>query len=111
MAKDTVTRRRPPTRKARDKHHTSIMSLRLPLADLDKIRADAAAAGLSVSEVVRRRYFGVAIKARVDHQTISELRRLGGLVKHVSGAGTWTPEARAALNAVAAAVNRVGDSI
>lgn len=104
--------RKPPERKARAKKHVAIMSLRLPPADLDRIRSDAAAAGLSVSETVRRRYFGVAIKARVDHQMIGELRRLGGLVKHNSGAtdGAWTPEARAALNAIAAAVNRIGEA-
>lgn len=107
LKKDT---RPPPARKAREKKHLSAMSLRLPPADLDRIRADAAASGLTVSEVVRRRYFGVAVRARVDHQMISELRRLGGLVKHSSGAGMWTPEARSVLSEIAAAINRIGES-
>ena len=43
----------------------------------------AAAAGLSVAEYMRRHFFGGRpIVARVDTMMISELRRLGGLLKY-----------------------------
>ena len=52
----------------------------------ERLREQAANAGLSVSEYVRRLMFGGRpITARTDTQTIRELRRLGGLLKHHFG--------------------------
>ena len=39
-------------------------------------------AGLSLSEYMRRRFFGGRIAAHTDLNTIAELRRIGGLLKH-----------------------------
>lgn len=48
-----------------------------------KMSRQAATAGISVSEYMRRLFFGGRpIIARTDEQTIRELRRLGGLLKH-----------------------------
>jgi hypothetical protein len=44
----------------------------------------AAIAGLSVSEYMRRLFFGGRpLIARTDEQMIRELRRMGGLLKHL----------------------------
>ena len=54
------------------------------LTPQEKMRLDEQAdiAGLSVSEYMRRRFFGGRIAAHTDLNTIAELRRIGGLLKH-----------------------------
>jgi hypothetical protein len=57
----------------------------LRLSDYEDARLanQADAAGLSVSEYMRRRFFGGRpIIAHTDDRTIRELRRLGGLLKY-----------------------------
>lgn len=58
-------------------------TLRLSAREDEKLQTQADSAGLSVSEYMRRLFFGGRpIIARTDDQTIRELRRLGGLLKH-----------------------------
>lgn len=58
-------------------------TVRLTAAEDEKLRGQADSAGLSVSEYMRRVFFGGRpLVARTDAQTIRELRRLGGLLKH-----------------------------
>ena len=58
-------------------------TLRLTAGEDEKLTRQAATAGLSVSEYMRRLFFGGRpIIARTDEQAIRELRRLGGLLKH-----------------------------
>ena len=58
-------------------------TLRLTAEEDKKLTRQAETAGISVSEYIRRLFFGGRpIIARTDDQTIRELRRLGGLLKH-----------------------------
>lgn len=58
-------------------------TLRLTVEEDDRLSRQAATAGISVSEYMRRLFFGGRpIVAKTDGQTIRELRRLGGLLKH-----------------------------
>lgn len=58
-------------------------TVRLTAAEDEKLRGQADSAGLSVSEYMRRLFFGGRpLVARTDDRTIRELRRLGGLLKH-----------------------------
>lgn len=59
--------------------------LALRLADHEKeaIREEADAIGLGMSELVRSRYFGKAIKSRVDLKMIRELIKITGLLAHI----------------------------
>jgi hypothetical protein len=60
----------------------------LRLSDYEELRLknQAAAAGLSVSEYMRRLFAGTSpILARTDLRMIRELMRLGGLLKHNFG--------------------------
>ena len=58
-------------------------TLRLTDEEDKRIARQAATAGISVSEYMRRLFFGGRpIIARTDDQTTRELRRLGGLLKH-----------------------------
>jgi hypothetical protein len=73
--------------KAKDRRRASQFQRRrtLRLSDYEDARLvnQAAAAGLSVSEYMRRRFFGGRpIVAHADAWMIRELRRLGGLLKY-----------------------------
>ena len=58
-------------------------TLRLTAEEENRLTRQAATAGISVSEYMRRLFFGGRpIIAKTDDLTIRELRRLGGLLKH-----------------------------
>ena len=58
-------------------------TLRLSAEENERLTSQADAAGISVSEYIRRLCFGGrTVTSRTDSQTIRELRRLGGLLKH-----------------------------
>ena len=58
-------------------------TLRLTAEEDERITRQAATAGISVSEYMRRLFFGGRpIIAGTDDQTIRELRWFGGLLKH-----------------------------
>jgi hypothetical protein len=59
------------------------ITLRLTSSEKAQLIEDANLAQLTVSELIRRRYFGKPILASTDAQTIRELRRMGGLLKHI----------------------------
>jgi hypothetical protein len=58
-------------------------TLRLNAEEDARLESQAAVAGISVSEYMRRLFFGGRpVIARTDEQMIRELRRMGGLLKH-----------------------------
>jgi len=75
------------------------LNVRLPQNELNTIREDAELAGISMSELVRRRYFGRPIIANTDAVMLRELRRIGGLLKHVHNEsdGAYSTRTSAAL--------------
>ncbi len=82
----------------------AVINVRLTAAEKVKLKEDADLAGLSMSELVRRRYFGKPILASADAVMLKELRRLGGLVKHVhnDSQGVYSKETAGALMALKA---------
>jgi len=80
----------------------AVINVRLTAAEKARLKEDADAAGLSVSELVRRRYFGRPIVANADAVMLKELRRLGGLLKHVhsESRGAYSQHTAAALAAI-----------
>ena len=89
-------------------------TLRLSAEENERLARQADVAGISVSEYIRRLCFGGRpITSRTDSQTIRELRRLGGLLKHnfenVRAAGGYQalPKMEAALEAVQQAIERL----
>ena len=89
-------------------------TLRISAEENERLARQADAAGISVSEYIRRLCFGGRpITSRTDSQTIRELRRLGGLLKHnfesVRAAGGYQalPKMEAALEAVRQAIERL----
>jgi hypothetical protein len=85
-------------------------TLRLTVEEDARLERQAALAGISVSEYMRRLFFGGRpIIASTDSQMIRELRRMGGLLKHLGashpGAAT---EMREALESIRQAIDRLG---
>ena len=92
---------------------TERIDVRLSPAEKEELRAVATAAGMPVSELVRRRSLGRPVIARTDITAIRELRRLGGLVKKVylDSRGAYreaTARALAALTDAVVALARGG---
>lgn len=59
------------------------VTIRVTLKEKNRLLEQAHVAGLSVSEYMRRRFFGGRpLIAYVDTTMVNELRRLGGLLKH-----------------------------
>ena len=69
--------------KRRDNKYTILIALRVSPEEKNRLQEQAGVAGLSVSEYLRRRFFGGRpIMAWSDDVTIKELRRIGGLLKY-----------------------------
>ena len=80
----------------------AVINVRLTAAEKARLKEDADLAGVSVSELVRRRYFGRPIVAHADAVMLKEMRRLGGLLKHIhnESGGVYSKETAAALAAI-----------
>ena len=89
-------------------------TLRLSAKENERLVRQADEAGISVSEYIRRLCFGGRpIMSRTDSQTIRELRRLGGMLKHnfesvrEAGSQQVLPKMEATLAAIRQAIERL----
>ncbi len=91
----------------------SRFEMRLTAAERKQLHEDADLAGMSVSELVRRRALGRTIHAATDLMMIRELRRLGGLQKYAMNKlvqhGEVADECISAICALRAAIERVAN--
>ncbi len=80
----------------------AVINVRLTTAEKGRLKEDADLAALSMSELVRRRYFGRPIIANADAVMLKELRRIGGLLKHVhnESSGVYSKDTAEALSAL-----------
>lgn len=87
----------------------AIVNVRLTSQEKERLRDDADMASLSMSALIRARYFGRPVIAQADQVLIKELRRLGGLLKHVhnESGGAYSAETAAALFLVSEAIRKV----
>ena len=92
---------------------SEVVNVRLTEAEKAQLKEDADAAGLSLSELVRRRATGRPVLANADAVMIRELRRLGGLLKHVhvESGGAYSSATADALRVVTEYIGRlsIGD--
>jgi hypothetical protein len=77
----------------------AVVNVRLTASEKARLKEDADLAGLSLSALVRRRYFGRPILASADAVMLRELRRIGGLLKHIhnESGGVYSKDTAAAL--------------
>jgi len=66
------------------KKREATIILRILPEEKTAIAGEAGKAGLTVSEYIRRRALGRPVKSRMSEKVINELRRLGGLQKHLA---------------------------
>ncbi|SIO61568.1 plasmid mobilization protein [Paraburkholderia phenazinium] len=92
-----------------EKRLDAIVNVRLTVEEKEVLREDADIAGLSVSELVRRRYFGRPISASVDRAMIKELRRVAGLAArvHNESGGAYSGVTASVLLDVKRAIERI----
>ena len=64
-------------------HRTRKITFRLSESEYAQISDDMAVCGLTVSSLARKRLLRTRIASRADLAVLSELRRLGGLLKHI----------------------------
>ena len=86
-----------------------VINVRLTATEKIRLKEDADLAGLSMSELVRRRYFGRPIIASADAVMLKELRRIGGLLKHMhnENAGIYSKDTTGALVALKAYIGKL----
>lgn len=91
----------------------AVVNVRLTSKEKARLRADAEAAGMTMSELVRAQYFRMPIAAKADRHALAEMRRVGGLLKHVhsSSGGAYSAETAAALTELRGVIRRLGASI
>ena len=80
----------------------AVINVRLTAAEKLRLKEDADIASVSMSELVRRRYFGRPLLANADVVMLKELRRLGGLLKHIhnESQGAYSADTARALGAL-----------
>ena len=80
----------------------SRVTIRFQHDDLHKIRLQADLSCMSVSEYIRRCALGVQIVAKSDLRLLGEIRRLGGLLKHIhlETQGRYNTDTRNAIQAL-----------
>jgi len=85
--------------------------VRIRFTPTEKAQAEghAKAAGLTLSEYIRKRALGMPVRSRADEQTINELRRLGGLLKHIHNqtGGEHSKGTAGALVEITEAIKRI----
>lgn len=87
----------------------SVIRVRVTAADRAHICRQAEAACLTVSEYIRRCATERVILSRTDDVMIRELRRIGGLLKHihVESAGAYSESTAAGLESIRAAIDSI----
>ena len=88
------------------------IAVRLTTTEKQRLAEDAEIAGLSMSALVRARYFGRPIIASADLAMINNLNSLRGQLKnmHNESNGEYAPETSAMLALVADAVRVIAKS-
>jgi hypothetical protein len=86
------------------------MEFRLRREEKEEIRENASLAGMTMSEYVRRRAAGKPVLAAADMAVVRELRRLGGLMKHlhVTSGGVYSKETADVLVALRTYIDGLG---
>lgn len=103
-----------PFKSRQSERATTRFEMRITPAELERLRADADLAGVTVSGLVRRRALGRVIHAASDMVMIRELRRLGGLQKHTMNTlaqhGGIADECIVTIRALRAAIERIASN-
>ena len=91
---------------------TAKIAVRLKADEKFALQRDANLANLSVSELVRRQYFRREIVPKIDELVVNELRRLGGLLKHVhnESGGAYSQQTAQALAQLSRCIQKIANA-
>lgn len=86
------------------------VTVRLTNAEREFVTSGAEACGLSISSFVRRLSLGQRVTAKADLRLAGELRRLGGLMKHIHNEtnGAYSEKTALCLKEIAACLRALG---
>lgn len=75
---------------------TEFIAVRMSASDAEALRAQVQHCGLSISELIRHRVIGQAVRSRTDQETASSIDQLGRMLKHLypKDKGWASPEER-----------------
>ncbi len=92
---------------------TIIISIRLTKEEQDFILTESDICGLSLSSFLRKRGLGKRVSAKTDLRVLSELRRIGGLLKHIHNEtnGAYSAKTANALDEIAAFVRLLNEEL
>ena len=93
-----------------NKDRTNIMSVRFNEKELNDIAEQAQIAGISRSAFVRKRALGHKIIASSDLNILKELRRIGGLIKHLYSQGNKSADMANAWQALQSLFNEISSN-
>ena len=88
----------------------NIVSIRFADKELNDIAEQAQIAGISRSAFVRKRALGHKIIASSDLNILKELRRIGGLIKHLYSQGNKSADMAAAWNMLQSTFNTISEN-
>jgi hypothetical protein len=71
------------TGKQEQEHRNRKVTFRLSESEYAQISEDVTICGLTISSLARNRLLGIRVASHADLAVLSELRRLGGLLKHI----------------------------
>jgi hypothetical protein len=87
-------------------------NIRFTPSEFDELKEAASIAGITVSTYVRQRALGRRIAANTDLIAIRELRRIGGLLKHIhnESGGAYSNLTADTLTEIQKAIINIGSS-
>ena len=87
----------------------AVLNIHVATTERKAVLEQARACGLTVSSYCRSLILGRVVTSRTDLATVNELRRLGGLLKHIhnESRGAYSSATAAALADVRRAISRI----
>lgn len=88
-----------------------VIKLRISNEENMALRESAIAAGTSVSDLLRRAGRGVTITSSTDRMMVRELRRIGGLLKHIhlESGGAYSKQTADSIEAIAVFIDGLNE--
>ena len=99
-------------KKLGDDELDAVVNVRLTSSEKERLKLDADIAGLSMSALVRARYFGRPIVAHADLVTIRQLNRLTAMLKTASteSGGACSADTAAAIAEISETIKAIAAS-
>lgn len=96
-----------------DKNLDAVVNVRLTTEEKAQLKAASDVAAISMSALIRARYFGRKVTSNSDAVVLNELRRIGGLLKHIrnENRGTYSQNMIDVIESVQTYMKLLSESI